>query len=67
MKLVMFIGNDFIDAVPLCSEKLPIPGYLGNFKRDLKVKYSELIKTSPNPAEFLVVEVDKDEGVARAS
>ncbi|HET9825525.1 MAG TPA: hypothetical protein VFP87_09325 [Chitinophagaceae bacterium] len=56
MKLMMYIGNDLIEAVPLQQENLRQPGYLGKFKRHLKVKYSELISQSHQPPEFLVID-----------
>ena len=56
MKLMMYIGNDLIEAVPLQQEGLRQPGYLGKFKRNLKIKYSELISQSPTPPEFLVID-----------
>ena len=56
MKLMMYIGNDLIEAVLLQQENLRLPGYLGKFKRSLKMKYSELISQSPQPPEFLVIE-----------
>jgi hypothetical protein len=43
MKLVMYIGNDLIEAV-------------GNFKRVLKLKYKDLISQVPEPPEFFVVD-----------
>lgn len=54
MQLMMYIGNDLIEAVPINDKDLRVPGYLGKFKRYLKVKYDELLKTSPEPPEFLV-------------
>jgi hypothetical protein len=56
MQLMMFLGNDLIEAVPLQQEGLRQPGYLGKFKRHLKVKHSELIMQSSQPPEFLVIE-----------
>lgn len=53
---MMYIGNDLIEAVPLQHENLRQPGYLGKFKRYLKVKYSELISQSQQPPEFLVID-----------
>ena len=61
MKLVMYLGNDFIDAVPVNVQDLRIPGYLGKYKRNLKVKYSKLLQESPDPPEFLVVEMDGEQ------
>jgi hypothetical protein len=54
MKLMMYIGNDLIEAVPVNVQDLRVPGYLGKFKRTLKVKYEDLIKMSTEPVEFLV-------------
>ena len=56
MQLMMFIGNDLIEAIPLQKEGLRQPGYLGKFKRNLKMKYSELINQSLQPPDFLVIE-----------
>ena len=54
MKLMMYIGNDLIEAVPVNDKDLRVPGYLGKFKRYLKQKYEDLLKTATEPAEFLV-------------
>jgi len=51
----MYLGNDLIEAVPLQKDALRQPGYLGKFKRNLKIKYSELISQYPDPPEFLVI------------
>ncbi|HEY0434811.1 MAG TPA: hypothetical protein VGC95_13135 [Chitinophagaceae bacterium] len=56
MQLMMYIGNDLIEAVPLQKEGLRQPGYIGKFKRNLKLKYSELISSSIQPPDFLVVD-----------
>lgn len=56
MELMMYIGNDLIESIPLDHERISNPGYLGSFKRTLKKKYSELIQQFPDPPEFLVVE-----------
>jgi len=55
MQLMMYIGNDLIEAVPLEHEYIPRPGYLGSFKRNLKQKYSDLIRQFSDPPEFLVI------------
>lgn len=55
MQLMMYIGNDLIEAIPVNVQDLRIPGYLGKFKRNLKTKYSELIKMSADQVEFLVI------------
>lgn len=52
---MMYIGNDLIEAVPLNDENIPKPGYLGQFKRILKMKHEELIRQYSKPPEFLVV------------
>lgn len=57
MQLMMYIGNDLIEAVPLNEESIPQPGYLGKFKRMLKDKYAELIRESETPPEFLVTDI----------
>ena len=55
MKLMMYLGSDLIEAVPLEEDRIPRPGYLGSFKRHLKEKYSELIMQFSEPPEFLVI------------
>lgn len=57
MQLMMYIGNDLIEAVPLNVECLSQPGYLGKFKRMLKDKYAVLILESKTPPEFLVATI----------
>jgi hypothetical protein len=54
MKLMMYIGNDLIEAVQLEDDKIRIPGYVGDYKRSLKIKYQELISQHSNPPDFLV-------------
>jgi len=61
MNLMMFLGNDLLEAIPLDKESIPIPGYLGNFKRALKEKYREVIMQCPEPPEFLVIEPIKQD------
>ncbi|MGZ8538791.1 MAG: hypothetical protein ACXWV9_11035 [Flavisolibacter sp.] len=58
MQLMMYIGNDLIEAIPLQSDSIPQPGYLGQFKRLMKEKYAELINESPERPEFLVIHVN---------
>jgi hypothetical protein len=65
MQLMMFIGNDLIEAVPINQEQLPKPGYLGSFKRNLKQKYRELIQQYPDPPEFLVIEPQQSANSSR--
>lgn len=57
MQLMMYIGNDHIESVKLDPDRISKPGYLGTFKRNLKVKYRELISQHGSPADFLVVDV----------
>jgi hypothetical protein len=54
MKLMMYLGNDLIESIPINTTDLRVPGYLGKFKRNLKVKYRELLQMAPEPPEFLV-------------
>jgi hypothetical protein len=55
MQLMMYIGNDLIEAVPLQERRLATAGYLGKFKRHLKMKYSELISQSPQPPDLFSI------------
>jgi hypothetical protein len=55
----MYLGNDLIESVPVISERLSQPGYLGQIKRVLKNKYSEIIRESPKAPEFLVVNLNQ--------
>ena len=49
MQLMMYLGNDLIEAVTVNDQDL---------KRYLKQKYEDLLKTSPEPPEFLVCNPD---------
>lgn len=51
----MYIGNDLIEAIPLELDRISKPGYVGHFKRLLKVKHSELIQQYEVKPEFLVI------------
>ncbi len=57
MQLMMYLGNDLIEAVPLNEERVSQPGYLGKFKRMLKDKYADLIREAGRPPEFLVSDI----------
>mgnify|MGYP003521311897 FL=1 len=59
MKLMMYIGNDFIEAINLDINRISKPGYVGQFKRTLKIKYRNLIIESNNKPDFLVVPPDE--------
>lgn len=54
----MYIGNDLIEAIPVNTQDLRVPGYLGKFKRNLKTKYADLIRMAPEEVEFLVINTD---------
>ena len=56
MQLMMYIGNDHIESVSLDKEKISKPGYLGTFKRSLKMKYKDLISQHGSPADFMVID-----------
>jgi hypothetical protein len=56
---MMYIGNDLIEAIKLNEEDIPKPGYVGTFKRNLKLKYKELIQQFPDPPEFLIIEASQ--------
>jgi hypothetical protein len=53
---MMYIGNDLIESVKLDNDRISKPGYVGSYKRCLKLKYRELIQQYPDPPEFLVAE-----------
>ncbi|HQV06901.1 MAG TPA: hypothetical protein PKW62_09095 [Chitinophagaceae bacterium] len=55
MQLMMYLGNDFIESVDLDASKISKPGYLGKFKRNMKIKYKDLIAESKQRPDFLVV------------
>ncbi len=55
MQLMMYIGNDLIEAIKLDTERISKPGYLGQFKRTMKLKYRELIQEKKDKLDFIVV------------
>lgn len=57
----MYIGNDLIEAVPLETDRISKPGYLGQFKRTLKLKYNDLIQQYAEKPDFLVVNISATE------
>ncbi len=57
MQLMMYIGNDLIESIQLDVDRIPIPGYVGQFKRTLKIKYQELIRGYSFAPEFLVTNI----------
>mgnify|MGYP003578289659 CR=1 FL=1 len=57
MQLMMYLGNDLIEAVPLNLESVPQPGYLGRFKRTLRQRHAVLIQESGLVPEFLVSDI----------
>jgi len=57
MQLMMYIGNDLIEAVTLNEESVSQPGYVGKFKRMLKDKHASLICESGIRPEFLIVDI----------
>lgn len=61
MQLMMYLGNDLIDAISVDLHLLSQPGYLGKFKRVLKNKHAELIQESAAQPEFLVVDLNPAE------
>lgn len=58
MQLLMYLGNDLIDSVPVNMYDLSKPGYLGKFKRLLKQKYLDLIQEANQNPEFLVINMN---------
>ena len=57
MNLNMYVGDHLIESIPLDKERISKPGYVGNFKRNLKVKYKELFSRGEQP-EFFVINPD---------
>lgn len=57
MELMMYLGNDLIESVPLHAEKISEPGYLGQYKRQLKCRYADLLHQRPDPPEFFVIDM----------
>ena len=55
MQLMMYIGNDLIEAIHLELKNIPKPGYVGSLKRNLKMKHKELIQQVGERPEFLVI------------
>lgn len=54
MKLVMFIGNNCVEAVNLEESSIILPGYISHFVKMLRCKYEDLIDQSPYDPEFLI-------------
>ena len=61
MQLMMYLGNDLIEAVPLHFDRISQPGYLGQFKRVLKDKYADLLRESGQSPEFLITELQTEQ------
>ncbi len=60
MKLMMYLGNDLVEAIQLEASRIQKPGYLGQFKRNLKIKYRDLIQQDLNKTpEFLVIKSEQ--------
>jgi hypothetical protein len=57
MKLMMYIGSDLIESIPLDQANIPKRGYVGSIKRSLKEKYRELIERIADKPEFLVIDL----------
>jgi hypothetical protein len=56
MNLMMYVGNDLIESIPLEKGRISKPGYLGHFKRVLKEKHRDLLSQISDPPEFLVID-----------
>jgi hypothetical protein len=55
MQLLMYIGNDLIEAISVIPTQIARPGYLGQYKRELQKKHQSLIQQSADDAEFLII------------
>lgn len=58
MQLMMYLGNDLIDSIPVNMYDLSKPGYLGRFKRQLKQRHIDLIQEANEQPEFLVINMN---------
>ncbi len=67
MQLMMYIGNDHIESVSLDKARISKPGYLGSFKRNLKMKYKDLISQHGSPADFIVVDLNANKKESQSS
>jgi hypothetical protein len=68
MQLMMYIGNDLIESIPLDDDRISKPGYVGSIKRCLKIKYNELIQQYAERPEFLVINsVPQPQAIKKAS
>jgi hypothetical protein len=54
MKLVMYIGNDMIQSMPIDYGMITQPGYLGNIVRQLKIENSSRIIGCALEPEFFI-------------
>jgi len=63
MQLMMYLGNDLIDSVPVNMYDLSKPGYLGKFKRQLKQRHLELIQEANEQPEFLVINMSPEKSL----
>jgi hypothetical protein len=69
MNLLMYIGDDLVESVPLEKEMISKPGYLGNFKRRLQHKYREVFPNAPKPQFFVAnptTQISPEEMLIRA-
>jgi hypothetical protein len=64
MELMMYVGNDLIESVPLNKNQIAIPGYLGNLKRHLKDKYASLLVETESAPEFLIIDLEAEKNEA---
>ncbi|RYZ27766.1 MAG: hypothetical protein EOO10_11720 [Chitinophagaceae bacterium] len=60
MKLVMYLGDDFIAAVPMDTQKVSQPGYLGSLKRELLQKNADVLLHASQEPDFLVLLIPQD-------
>lgn len=56
MELMMYIGNDCIDIVPVENSFIHQPSYLGQFVRKLRQKHESLILEMNSQPEFFLRE-----------
>ena len=59
----MYVGNDFIGDIVLEKQKITVPGYVGNRKRELIEQNKELLLHNQQEPEFLLMHFPFDHHV----
>jgi hypothetical protein len=57
MQLIMYLDNTPVASIVVEHNHISKPGYLGKFKRFLKIKHHNLVVQSGSVAEFVLADV----------